>query len=82
MDYLRQAHRTTGSSLALSMGLHLAGRLLGEQACAAVLGPLALPRPPVLCRMLLTPGVVLRSHATLDSPRRQWFRALLKRKRN
>ncbi len=77
--WLAEAHASTGASLALSVALDLAGRLLADESCAALRRRLSLPAPNPICRMLLTRGVVLRSHAKADSFRRQLFRSMLKR---
>jgi len=77
-DWLTEAAGRTGSSLALTAGLGLAGRVLNEPACGRLLRRLDLPGAGGLWKVLLTPGVVLRAHALIDSPRRSLFRQLLK----
>jgi hypothetical protein len=70
----------TGSVLALETALRLAGDLLPEPRCAAMLERLSLPPVSWFSRATLSPGTVLRAHAAVDGLRRQAFRELLKRR--
>jgi len=76
-DWLGKAVRQTGSGLALSLGLALAGRAFNEPECLRACRLLELPRA-LTARFLVTPEVVLRCHQYADSWRRQAFRELLK----
>lgn len=77
-DALAATARRTGSRFALATALDLAGRLFAAAACRRLARRLALPRAR-LWRILITKGVALRAHATIDSFRRQLFRQMLKR---
>jgi len=76
-DWLGEAVTRTGSRMALATALDLTGRLLREPRCAQLARKLRLPRG-MLWRALLTKGVILRAHATVDSFRRNLFREMLK----
>jgi len=78
VDWLAGIARRTGAALSLAASLALAGRLFGDPACSRLQSAMLLPRRGAWS-VLLTPGVVLRGHWRLDSPRRQLFRELLKR---
>ncbi|HSW01178.1 MAG TPA: nucleotidyltransferase family protein [Sedimentisphaerales bacterium] len=78
-QWLAQASRRTGAELSLAVSLALARRLFDEPACSRLQAAMRLPRRGAWS-LLLTPGVVLRGHRRLDSPRRQLFRELLKRR--
>lgn len=78
VDWLRAAIKKTGSGLATSMGLALAGKIFDEPECSRLARLLGLPRA-LVARLLVTPRIVLRCHKAADSWRRQAFRELLKR---
>jgi hypothetical protein len=80
-DWLRETANRTGAAASLAMGLHLAGRVLGEQRCHATAECLELRNKGLLPRLLITPSVVVRGHAWRDSFRRQWFRRILGKRR-
>ena len=80
-DWLTRAIRRTGSDLAVSTALHLTGKIFGEGQCSQLRRRLDLSERSGLASLLLTRGVVLRSHARIDSFRRCLFRAMLKRSR-
>lgn len=79
-DFLGESARRCGAVRAVSMALDLAARLLGEDACRQLLHRCELPPPALTMRLLLSRGLVLRGHHELDSFRRQFFRAMLKRR--
>lgn len=78
-QWLVQASRRTGAKLSLAASLALARRLFDDPACSRLQAAMRLPRRGAWS-LLLTPDVVLRGHWRLDSPRRQLFRELLKRR--
>ena len=80
VEWLRQATNATGSRLAVSLGLSLAGKILGEPLCFRLARRLGL-RGPGLAGIAVSPGVVMRCHHHRDSWRRQLLRELLKRSR-
>ncbi len=81
IDWLSAAARRTGSCLAVTAALDLAGRTFTAPECGQVLEQLKLPRQSGIWKLMMTPAMVLRAHATLDSPRRSIFRQMLKRSR-
>ena len=81
VDWLAHAIRRTGSDLAVSTALGLTEKILGGDQCSQVRRRLDLSERSRLPSLLLTRGVVLRSHARIDSFRRCLFRAMLKRPR-
>lgn len=81
VDWLAGAVRRCGASRAMSAALGLAGDVLAEPLCHELIARLALPPRSPAMRLLITPGVVLRSHAWRDSFRRCLFRVMLKRAR-
>ena len=81
IDWLSAATRRTGSCLAVTAALDLAGRTFTAPECGQVLEQLKLPRQSGIWKLMMTPAMVLRAHATLDSPRRSIFRQMLKRSR-
>jgi len=78
-DWLREFGRRTGSAGAMAAAFYLAGETLGEARCGELRVCLfgRMPSPGV--RLLLSPGVVLRSRCPLPKLRRQLYRELLKR---
>lgn len=80
-DWLSDAAKQTGASLALTAGLGLAGRIFREPKCDRMLQRLGLAGRDYAWRVLLSPGVVLRAQTRIDSLRRTLFRAMLKRRR-
>jgi|WetSurMetagenome_2_1015567.scaffolds.fasta_scaffold21125_3 hypothetical protein len=78
--WLSAATVRTGSVLALETALRLAGDLVPEPRCTAMLERLSLPPASWLSRAALSPGTVLRAHAAVDGLRRQAFREFLKRR--
>lgn len=77
--WLRAAVAKTGAARAMGMALHLTGSVFHETACRRLSAEIGLPGPSWLERRLITPAVVLRAHAKIDSPRRSIFRSRLKR---
>jgi hypothetical protein len=81
VERLRELIDRTGAGLAVATALELTGRIFGDEGPRAMVAALGLPRPRLLCSVLLTKGVVLRGHCPLDSFRRQAFRVLLSRRK-
>ncbi len=79
-DWLADAAKRTGASLAVAAALDLAARVLSEPQCNALANRLGLVRNFKPWRLLLTRGVILRGHAWRDSFRRCGFRVMLKRR--
>jgi hypothetical protein len=77
--WLRSAVARTGASRAMGMALHLTGSVFHETACRRLSAEIGQPCPSWLDRRLITPAVMLRAHAQVDSPRRSIFRTRLKR---
>ncbi len=79
-DWLADAAKRTGASLAVAAALDLSARVLGEPQCNALADRLGLVSRLKPWRVLLTRGVILRGHAWRDSFRRCGFRVLLKKR--
>jgi hypothetical protein len=77
---LTEAIHRTGTGLAVAAALDTAGRLFREPKCSQLAAEVGLRRHGVW-RVLITPGVVARRHAYMDSFRRKCFRELLRRNR-
>jgi len=78
--WLGEFGRRTGSSEVMATALHLAGQALGEARCDGLRGRVFGRMPGAAPRLLLSPGVVLRSRHPLARLRRQLYRELLKRR--
>ncbi|MEO8494059.1 MAG: nucleotidyltransferase family protein [Planctomycetota bacterium] len=78
-DWLKEAARRNGNVAALGGALEVAGRLLKEPACHAVLEQLQLPVATTVWRCLVSNDTLLQPYTRLNKLRRTAMREWMKR---